>query len=75
MFGLRPTGLKSFSLTPRLADGWDKMALHHVKAFGTDFDIEAEKGTKGLVVRITNNVSGSVKTYKAKEGTPVEVKL
>ena len=75
MFGLRPTGLKSFSLTPRLAEGWDGMALRHVKAFGSDFDIEAERGSKGLTVRVADHVSGAVKTYKAAEGTPIEVKL
>lgn len=75
MFGLRPTGLDSFRLTPRLADGWDRIALRHIKAFGTDFDIEAERGAKGLVVRITDHASGSVKSYKAAEGAPIEVKL
>lgn len=75
MFGLRPTGLKSFRLTPRLAEGWDRISLHHVKAFGTDFDIVAERGPKGLEVKVTNHATGSVKSYKAAEGTPVEVKL
>ena len=75
MFGLRPTGLKSFRLTPRLAEGWDRISLSHVKAFGTDFDIEAERGPKGLEVKVTNHATGSVKSYKAAEGTPIEVKL
>lgn len=69
MFGLRPTGLRSFTLTPRLADGWDRMALRHVKAFGGDFDIEAERGA----VRIIDHASGTVKTYKAAEGATVTV--
>ena len=75
MFGLRPTGLKSFTMTPRLAEGWDRMAMRHIKAFGADFDIEAERGPKGLSVKVTNHTNGSLKTYKASEGTPVEVKL
>jgi hypothetical protein len=75
MFGLRPTGLKSFRLTPRLAEGWDRISLSHVKAFGTDFDIEAVRGSKGVEVKVTNHATGSVKTYKAADGTPVEVKL
>ena len=75
MFGLRPTGLRSFTLTPRLADGWDRMALRHVKAFGGDFDIEAERGQKGLTIRIINHVSGTVKSYQAAEGTAIQIAL
>ena len=71
MFGLRPTGLRSFTLTPRLADGWDRMALRHVKAFGGDFDIEAERG----VVRIIDHLSGKVKSYKAAEGAAIPIAL
>ena len=75
MFGLRPTGLRSFTLTPRLAAGWDRMALRHVKAFGTDFDIEAERGPKGLTLHITDHAAVTVKTYRASEGQSLEIKL
>ena len=71
MFGLRPTGLRRFTLTPLLAQGWDRMALRHVKAFGADFDIEVERGT----VRILDHASGTVKTYQAAEGAAVTVEL
>jgi hypothetical protein len=69
MFGLRPTGLRSFTLTPRLAPSWDRMALRHVKAFGGDFDIEAERGA----VRIIDHLSGEIRTYKTAEGASVTV--
>ena len=72
---MRPTGLDSFRLTPRLANGWDRIALRHIKAFGTDFDIEAERGAKGLLVRIIDHGSGYIKSFKAAEGSPIEVKL
>ena len=75
MFGLRPTGLRSFTLTPRLVAGWDRMALRHVKAFGADFDIEAERTPKGLTVRITDHAAGTVKTCRAAEGESMEIKL
>ena len=75
MFGLRPTGLRSFTLTPRLAESWGRMALRHIKAFGSDFDIEAERGPQGMTVKVTDRVSGAIKTYRAVEGKPVEVKI
>ena len=34
IFGFRPTGLKSFSITPQLPDGWNKMSLNNIIAFG-----------------------------------------
>lgn len=52
LFGLEPTGLKSFRLTPRLPQAWDKMALRRIKAFGQDFDIEVDREGQGLRVRI-----------------------
>lgn len=58
MFGLRPTGLRSFTLSPRLAEGWDAMALRHIRAFGADFDIDvARRGTK-MEVTLTNHATG-----------------
>jgi hypothetical protein len=75
MFGLRPTGLRSFTLTPRLAAGWDRMALRHVMAFGTDFDIEAERGPKGLTIRITDHTASTAKVYRAAEGTAIPIAL
>ena len=43
LFGIRPTGFRSFELTPRLPAGWDRMALRHVRAFGSDFDVVVER--------------------------------
>lgn len=40
LFGIRPTGLKSFSLTVQLPESWDQMFLRSIKAFDTSFDIE-----------------------------------
>jgi hypothetical protein len=34
IFGFRPTGLKSFSVTPQLPEEWDKMSLNNIIAFG-----------------------------------------
>lgn len=39
LFGIRPTGFHSFTLTPRLPADWDYMNLRDICAFGTRFDI------------------------------------
>ena len=64
MFGLRPTGLHSFTVSPRLAEGWDTMALRHVRAFGADFDIQVvRKGTK-MEVTVLNHATGKKQTKR-----------
>lgn len=52
LFGIRPTGLRSFELTPRLPENWDKMALRRVQAFGNVFDIEVHRNGGKLVVDV-----------------------
>lgn len=64
MFGLRPTGLRSFTVSPRMADGWDTMALRHIRAFESDFDIEVvREGTK-MEITVINNVTGKCQTKR-----------
>ena len=43
LFGIRPTGLKSFSFTPRLPAAWPKMRIRHIHAFDNDFEITVER--------------------------------
>ncbi|MGL4293668.1 MAG: hypothetical protein ACRCSQ_08850 [Bacteroidales bacterium] len=43
LFCIRPVGLKSFTLTPRLPQQWDHMNLRKIRAFGTCFDIEIKR--------------------------------
>ena len=43
LFGIRPTGLSSFALTPRLPAGWPEMQLKNVRAFGQSFDIRVKR--------------------------------
>ena len=55
LFGIRPRGFSSFALRPQLPDGWDKMNLRHVRAFGGDFDVEVTRHGNGKVhVRVTD---------------------
>lgn len=58
LFGINPTGLSSFTVTPRLPKGWDKMALRNIKAFGQGFDVEVAKKDTSLEVHIINSKTG-----------------
>lgn len=74
MFGIRPTGFNSFTLSPRLPKDWDFMNLKNIKAFGKDFDIlVARESPDNLKVTIINDGKSSV--YKISDGKSVAVKL
>jgi len=55
LFGIRPTGLRSFTVTPRLPAGWDRMKLADVRAFGGAFDLEVRREGGKLRVEMTRN--------------------
>lgn len=40
LFGIRPSALNAFIVTPRLPDEWNQMKFRNVHGFGTEFDIE-----------------------------------
>jgi hypothetical protein len=63
LFGIRPTGFNSFDCTPRLPEGWDRMALRDVRAFGRGFDVEVLRVDKG---RLKIVIGG--KSYVIKDG-------
>lgn len=73
IFGIRPTGLKSFSLTPALPANWDHMSLSNIKAFGSDFDIKVERAGNKLKVNVINGKNK--KQYTVTPGTTINVKL
>lgn len=54
LFGIRPTGFKTFKCKPFLPSGWNYMALKHIKAFGNDFNIFAEKQNEIIKVTVTS---------------------
>ncbi len=74
LFGIRPTGLRSFTLCPRLPAGWDHMNLRHMKAFGTEIDITVERISPGkLKVSVSGN--GKLSAYTVKDGKPIAIKI
>ena len=70
LFGIRPTGLKSFIFTPRLPQEWQEMNLRKIHAFGTTFDIEVKRLTNGKIQTKVISPNG-VKTQLSKEGTSI----
>ncbi|WP_411031752.1 six-hairpin glycosidase-like protein [Spongiimicrobium sp. 3-5] len=73
LFGITPTGLASFTVIPRLPDGWNTMALRNVKAFGQDFDIEVMREGDNTVVRLLDNRKSKVVSEKPfKKDIPVQ---
>ena len=75
LFGIRPTGLNSFNLTPRrLADDWNEMSLRKIHAFGEVFDIEVLRIDSGLKVIIAKD--GTVfKDAKIASGETIRVEF
>ena len=53
LFGIRPMGLNSFELSPRLPADWDKMSLCKVQAFGSMFDIAVDRVGNKIRVQVT----------------------
>jgi len=54
MFGIRPTGFKTFTLTPRLPEKWGNMALRHIQGFASDFDIQVDRSNGKNRVTVTS---------------------
>jgi hypothetical protein len=52
LFGFRPAGLQSFSISPKLPEGWDEMALLNMNAFGEKFDIKINRDGQNTLVQV-----------------------
>ena len=75
MFGIRPTGLHSFTVTPQMPAEWNEMALRHIRAFGGDFDIEVRR-IKGNTINVMVKQGGkTIADKKVKTGTAVRCKI
>lgn len=74
IFGIRPTGLSSFTFTPHLPDTWDKMSLKSIKAFNTSIDIDVHR--KGDRIESEVYANGKlIKTVVEKVGRTIRVVL
>ena len=75
LFGIRPTGLKSFDLTPSIPTTWDRMALRQVQAFGDDFDIVIQRiSASRLRIDVTPH-KGTPLSFLIRPGATVRIAL
>ena len=72
IFGIRPTGMRSFEMTPQVPEAWDFVNLRSVRAFGQDFDIEIKRAGTQLDV-LVKNASGTVLKKQIKPGETINV--
>lgn len=75
MFGIRPTGLRSFTLLPRLPQGWNEMSLRKIRAFGSEFDIKVTRAGRQTVRIVVEKEGRMVLDKKVKDGVTVRCKL
>lgn len=75
LFGIRPTGLDSFDLTPRLPEEWPSMALKNVHAFGTAFDLDVERASAGKMRIVVTSANRPKKVYIISDGETQKVIL
>lgn len=74
LFGIRPTGLRSFELTPHLPAAWNFMKLKSIRAFEQTFDIDVTRKGGKLEVVVKNQAKTIVKKL-IKEGETINVKI
>ncbi|MDF1698801.1 MAG: hypothetical protein P1U56_23305 [Saprospiraceae bacterium] len=75
LFGIKPLGFRSFSLTPRLPKEWNTMSLENIQAFGADHSIEINRKNTGLQVVVTCPSKGMKKFFDIREGGSCVVEL
>ncbi len=74
LFGMRPTGLNSFRMTPRLPKGWESIRLNKVHAYGKDFDVVVTRS--GEKLRVETASGGKVLSSRViEQGGSMEIEL
>lgn len=75
MFGIRPTGMRSFELKPEIPASWEFVSLKNIRAFGGNFDIDVKRlGGDRLRIEVSEK-DGKKKTFTVKQGKTINVKL
>lgn len=72
LFGIEPTGLNQFTMTPRLPANWNYMNLKNIKAFNHTFDIGVVREGKQEVVTVKTDNGKTIRTkWDGKAPIPV----
>lgn len=74
LFGIRPTGLRSFALSPRLPADWPTMELNAIKAFGGDLDVKVSRVENKLEVTVSNKGT-RIHKWQIKPGDTINVSV
>lgn len=75
LFGIRPTGLRSFTLMPHLPQNWDYLNLKSIRAFEKNFDIEVKR-LKNEKNEISVLVDGKmIRKQVVKNGQSIQIHL
>jgi hypothetical protein len=75
MFGIRPTGMRSFELKPEIPSDWEYANLKNVRAFGGNFDVDVKRIAGDKLQVTVSEDGGRTQTFKVKQGTTIKVKL
>lgn len=75
MFGIRPTGLNSFTLTPRLPKDWNYMNMRNVRAFGKTFDIEVKRLDNNKLNVVVSAAGKTIRKQTIKKDEKISIKL
>ena len=75
ILGIRPEGLRSFSLTPRLPKEWPEMSLNKVNGFNSSFSINISREKDKIRVVVTDSVKKIIVNKLIHDGESVKVNL
>ncbi len=60
MFGWRPTGMRSFNVTPRLPDGWPSMKIERLHGYGGVHTLSVSRIGQGIRLVVADNSGTAV---------------
>jgi hypothetical protein len=75
LFGITPTGFRSFTCRPRLPRRWKRMALRGLAAFGAAFDLSVRRGPRGTLRITVSRADGRRTNSTIGEGDALAVEL
>lgn len=75
LLGFRPTGFRSFTLTPQMPTEWNEYSLGRIFACtGEPFDINVQRSGNKLLVKLGRG-GKTFKTFKVKPGQTIKVSV